>query len=422
MFSFASLYHDSQSSYWKQSILKFAAEKLSLGAGIDGRPITRDAALAVLAVRCLLEFNGPTEAASRIPKRLVEAHMRIVYAIPEHRNYVWSGYSSEPVLAEAAGRLMQDHEEAILQYLQEAISDRLILGRGDCGKFEARLRFMLAYSDALREVEQDLYKPMFHRPVRLLDFLRNLFSKEVYARLSQMHDGDFEDDFADAYIHFSHFVLARNESMLTPTRVAAALSRGMAYQSCSNQAAFDIVIPVVFGKNNKLASENLSFVVCQVKNLDRAYFALAVDTFDQRMKTSGFQKPALYLHIDLVQNSRGPLRQILNSSSRPPTVQPIFYEIELPTRRSSRRCEHPAKPYIAGILGRGPETYCVTSRHAGREKVLESLSTHIDPDVYTDHIRKDDRDARDALAEMKPSFTEEDICWRWWRDAVDFKL
>jgi hypothetical protein len=31
---------------------------------------------------------------------------------------------------------------------------------------------------------------------------------------------------------------------------------------------------------------------------------------------------------------------------------------------------------------------------------------HMDLDVYTDHTCEDDRDARDALVEMKPTFTE----------------
>jgi hypothetical protein len=61
---------------------------------------------------------------------------------------------------------------------------------------------MLAYSDALLEVEQDLYKPRFHLPVQLLDFLRSLFSKDISARC-EMQDRDFEDSFADAYVHFT---------------------------------------------------------------------------------------------------------------------------------------------------------------------------------------------------------------------------
>jgi hypothetical protein len=403
MFSFASLYHDSESWYWQQMILKFATQKLSLGAGMGGRRFTREAALAILAVRCLLEFNGPTAAMSRIPERLVEAHMRIAYAFRESRNYIWSGYSSEPILAEAAGRLMQDHEETILQYLEEAISDRLILGRGDCGKFEARLRFMLAYSDALREVKQDLDKPMFHRPVQLLDFLRNLFSKDIYARLCQMHDGDFKYDFADAYVHFSHFVLAEDELKLTPSRAAAALARGMAYQTrgCSNRADFDIIIPIAFGKDKKLASDNLSFVACQIKDHEKANSATTINMFDELTKTRGFKKPALYINLDL---------------GGVPTAKSIFSEVELPTRRSSRRCGNLAKPYIAEVLGRGSETYCAMSRNGSREKAFESLSTH--ESVYTDHVRENDRDARNALVEMKPSFTEEDVCWRWWEDSM----
>jgi hypothetical protein len=357
-FSFASLYHDSEGSYWKQSILKFATEKLSLGAGMEGRPFTRDTALAVLSVRCLLEFNGPTAGANLIPLRLVEDRMRIAYTFPESRNYVRSGYSSEPVLAEAAGRIMQDHEDAILQHLEEAMNDGEILGTTDFdGGLEGRLLLAFAYSDALREVSAGLHKPRIHTPVPLLVLLRNLFSEDIYAELCRMHGGRFEEDFADAYVHFSHFAPSGDESELTPSMAAAALFRGLACNFESKTAAIDILVPVIFGKDTKFSAENLS--IFGWKSRTRGYWAEAVaSTFaryqrlHEGLSENGFKKPALYIHADLS------------------TETPVLDSVE-PLGSSSTR----PSSYVACLRGRGPEAYAALGR-LRRQTAFGAIATN----------------------------------------------
>ena len=57
---------------------------------------------AVLDVRIQLSFNRSSVAAHRREKELVTSHMRTVYSISKSRKYLWSGYSPEPILAEAA--------------------------------------------------------------------------------------------------------------------------------------------------------------------------------------------------------------------------------------------------------------------------------------------------------------------------------
>ena len=62
--------------------------------------------LAALDCRIPIRFD-PLHAASQ-PKQaeLVRSKMRIVFNIPEPRHYMWSGYPSEPILAEAAAHLL----------------------------------------------------------------------------------------------------------------------------------------------------------------------------------------------------------------------------------------------------------------------------------------------------------------------------
>jgi hypothetical protein len=399
MFSFASLYHDSASPFLRQNILGFAAQKLSLGAGTEGRPFTKDAALAVLAVRCLLEFNGPTAATSRIPERLVEAHMRIAYAFPESRNYVWSGYSSEPVLAEAAGRLMQDHEEPILDHLKVAISEGLVLDKGEAGELAIRILLMLAYADALRREEQsaDLSKPRSHLPVRLLDFLRSLFSDDVYTELCGMQDGAFEANFTNAYVLFSHFVRVSDDSMFTPAGAAALLARGIAVLCKPKQHSIDMLIPIVFGRNTPLVPKNISFLGLQGKNQKVIAPMTFMDDFHTEMLENGFAfRTAIYLQLDVG------------------VKECSFKEESRPSRRSPRHL--PSRPggyYYARIGGCDRHAYSALDG-SSREKVFGTLLRK--NAIFTDHVRAHDEAARRVITNLNPNWNSRSFVW--WRKMV----
>ena len=67
------------------------------------------AELAILGVRLLLPFEPVQRAPSQnMEEYLVERNMRIAYSVPQHCQYMRSGYSSEPILAEAAANLMRE--------------------------------------------------------------------------------------------------------------------------------------------------------------------------------------------------------------------------------------------------------------------------------------------------------------------------
>jgi hypothetical protein len=397
-FSFASLFQDSQSPSVRQNLLELAThwQKLSLGAGTAGRPFTREAALAILAVRCLLEFNGPNAARSLIPEKLVEAHLRVVYTIPRNLLYFWSGYSSEPVLAEAAGRLMQRHEEVILEHLKVAVSEGFVLDKGDNGELAVRLLLMIAYADALRGEGRpaDLSRPMFHQPVRLLDFLESLFSKEVYTRLCEMHDGNFKDDFANAYVNFSHFVRISDGSVFTPAGAAAALARGMAWQCARNQHSVDIFVAIVFGKDTPFLERYISFLFLQVKNRVTLSTNTFMDQLNKRMIANGFtsHKP-IYLRLQLDIGVK----------------DFSFYEKHLPTRKSPRSPK-PGEYYYARVGGCDQQAYSVLRSHS-RQQALDILR---ESGILKDHVRKDDAAAQLAINDLKPEWNRSS--WDWMED------
>ena len=90
-------------TYVRQQIVQFAKTKLAWNA--------KDKELAVLDVRLLLDYEHSAEAWLR-EEELVESGMRIAYSVPRHRQYMYSGYPSEPILAEAAASVWADIQRA----------------------------------------------------------------------------------------------------------------------------------------------------------------------------------------------------------------------------------------------------------------------------------------------------------------------
>ncbi len=116
---------------------------------------------------------------------------------------------------------------------------------------------------------------IFSKPVRLLDYLKCLFGESNYekniknCKPDNVVDGeDLETAFKDAYVYFTHFVRAKDGSVVTDRCALAALCRGMAFQCCPNQVSIDIVISVVFKKSldEPLRPSDITFFAVQVKN------------------------------------------------------------------------------------------------------------------------------------------------------------
>ena len=76
---------------------------------IRHQDLKRPAVTALLDVLLSLDFEPGRPKAHNREVELIADHMRIVFSVPEHREYLLSGYPSEPLLAEAAARQM--HQE-----------------------------------------------------------------------------------------------------------------------------------------------------------------------------------------------------------------------------------------------------------------------------------------------------------------------
>lgn len=220
--------------------------------------------------------------AQNLEEYLVKRNMRVVYSVPKHRHYMRSGYSSEPILAEAAANLMQQlrmtkqsnddyPKDRIANILKRHIDNGLV-SKGELGELIGRLLLILAIDHA-QEVTQGIYPPPhWSKPVSLIDFMKSLLGTKNYEERVQRCVPDnssgvaFEDYFQNSIIRFTHFTRADDDSGVTTEAACAAFVRGLGVQCDHLQQSADAALSVLINKNKPVEEENMTMVLISFKN------------------------------------------------------------------------------------------------------------------------------------------------------------
>lgn len=110
----------------------------------------------MIDIRLMLDYEPRRQLARDRESELVASHMRIAYSVPQSREYMRSGYPSEPILAEAAAQEMRANPEefSALRIVEENITGGLI-DRGERGELVARLLVTLALDRAVKRSGHD---------------------------------------------------------------------------------------------------------------------------------------------------------------------------------------------------------------------------------------------------------------------------
>ncbi|KAH7338588.1 hypothetical protein B0J17DRAFT_657735 [Rhizoctonia solani] len=264
-----------------EHVLGFAANKLTAQ---ESPQHVSQSELAALSVRIGVTFESTTQAAREAESQQVESHMRVVYVIPEHREYMRTGTPSEPVLAEAAAAYLSpiSNDSGISIAGPRILSENCIKGflaRGERGELCGRLLVSIAHDIAVVETRVEIEKSLvdrrvrYHRPVPVLAFLRALFADEHHATILEATPVTYKegkplkDAFKEAFVCFSHFGLAADSAMLDAKCLRTALFRGAAIQAKDNQVSIDAVIPIHIGPITSLiTTETTSAINLQFKN------------------------------------------------------------------------------------------------------------------------------------------------------------
>ena len=139
----------------------------------------------------------------------------------------------------------------------------------------ARLLWTLAH-DKVAQKEASYDKVKFHKPIRVLDFLRSLFHEGYWDVIRDARPvGDpsgptLSEAFERAYINFSHFMDAVDGSF-DFEKVYWLLLRGAALSCERNQQSIDFLAPILFGSpdSTSLSRSSTSVLQAQVKNRDK---------------------------------------------------------------------------------------------------------------------------------------------------------
>ena len=240
-------------------ILELARAKLVASHEINSSydTFSVSARLAVLDVQLSLDFEPRREKVHIEEANLVENHMRIAFSIPDHREYLRSGYPSEPLLAEAAAQQLwtwRKHNPFVVVDMLTDFFETGLLDRGELGELVGRQLLLDAYHRAV-EFEQNTTTPNFSSGCCLITFIKMLYTEEVAKQILNCKPDNTEgkplkDVFKDARICFTHFGKMADDTGTTTAAAWAAFIRHMAIMCRNGQQTVDCILPVLLWDTN----------------------------------------------------------------------------------------------------------------------------------------------------------------------------
>ena len=322
----------------QSGMIDFAQSKLLCNENLS--IINDNAKIAVLARRLLLQFEPSREAAVETEATLVAGHMHVAYCVPTHREYLRSGASSEPILAEAAARIMAsdawkatDTATVLLQYLSSGL-----ITRGEHGELVGRLLLIQAFDTAAKKLS-DLKPVEFNHGIPVKDFLKALFSANFIdlvldARPDNISGPSLGQAFDNAVVYFTHWGKAQDSNVINDQGAWMAMCRGMAYQCYNYQRDIDLVVPVLLDRTRKLGRFVMTAIMIQIKNHEK-YQRENIHAEKLGFFTPGSQNPRPYITITME----------LGVKSNAASPQP-------PATRSRPAPEMPSEVTLNAIQGR----------------------------------------------------------------------
>ncbi|KAI0714588.1 hypothetical protein C8Q76DRAFT_429914 [Earliella scabrosa] len=292
-------------------LIDLARAKLVLSA-LLAKPLAEystAAQAAVLDVRVMLSYEPHRATMHGLVMELVVGHMRTAYSLSEYGERLSTGYSSEPILAEAAARQLHEWRrlglkldadqpaKVLLESLREApepepalkileiLRDDDQLECEEIGKAVGRLLLTLARDHATYATFPSDPCPNFSSPVPVNTFISRLFSEEVAVQVLNSKPDNmlgnasgtqktFKEAFANAVVNFTHFTKWTGLSGLTDHVALACFVRSMAFVCETSRGIVDAFIPVLLDKDAPLDASVMTGLLVRI-NLSKRASAMA---------------------------------------------------------------------------------------------------------------------------------------------------
>ncbi|EKM74792.1 hypothetical protein AGABI1DRAFT_116751 [Agaricus bisporus var. burnettii JB137-S8] len=346
--------------------------------------------------------------------------MRTVYSIPQHRQYLRGGYPSEPFLAEAAARAtlayfnstlsLQDRGDIpsiITKYkdvVPGAVSawfDQGLIDKGNRGELVARMLCTLAHDISIlnKVTPAEKFRDVsFSQMVPVLDFLHTLIAEEHVDKIYQAQPANttgkpLKEVFANTYVHFTQFVKAGDNSVMTDEAAYLFFTRGAAIQGYGTMCGVDLIIPVWIRGDGNPDRWSMTAIFIQVKNR-KTKETIQIDVQkDYKFFTGDHKRPYITIAMQLGLTDK--------TTNELPVVEVS------PPRSEGRKVNQKMKlhpRYEIFINGCSNEAYGVIS---GARNTYSSLLT--DKDILSEHPRAGGFLA--AVKRMKPFWRIKSYGW-----------
>ena len=265
--------------------MRIVRTKLSGRNELDSPAILDTSSIAILSARLLLDLSPSASMARKYEEELVRSHLRMLYSVHENQETIVTGSSPEPLIAEASAELM--HSSVIINgketpfmevwKLLVQFVERGLLPQGTIGQLLGRVFSIFAMDRAI-EGTSTKRELKYQTPVTVAEYYQALLTDEAWKILKdstpancsslteESREKRFEDVFADAYFHFSHYGKANDETPLQDCYGWALWLRGTAILCQLNQTRTDRALPIFFSKpTGTLSAQSTSMALDQDK-------------------------------------------------------------------------------------------------------------------------------------------------------------
>ena len=361
----------------------------------------KEAQFAVAACRIQLGVDRSRSSGKARARELVRSRLATLFSVPQHREFFFWGWPSEPILADAAARVLcrwsRDSElySPLIRILDDALEDD-ILDRDEIGEVAARTVLLMARDSAAIKQAELNGRHDISGAVPVKDFLKELLHADAFAQLLEDNAGRFEK----ASINFTHW-----EQWIGPMSADAlrrCFYRHEAIFTPRGQKAYDFIIPLYNDAETQFCLSNFSVIVvqckCAVAPTSGAMQALHMETEEDGASLWGAkQEPRFRDFIALVMEL-GCKPESKCSKPSNPTDAPYF-EIHRPPETKVNQLGDSDDAHRYGITIYGCDRSAYQVLKEDDENMIERLLAK--KDVISSHPRQDD-DSLKALGRMRP--------------------
>lgn len=256
-----------------EDLMRVARTKLRARQGpLLKKAVLDPSSIAILSARIFLDMSSSSSLARQYEQEQVSCNLRLLYSVHRNHETIASGSPPEPLIAEASAQLMyetletknepyMDIWELVLEFVDEGF-----LPQGSVGELLGRVLSILAMDRAIQGMSTPC-QLKYQTPVKVVDYYKALLTDEAWDTLRKSTPANyfdlgeksgkihFEDAFASAYFHFSHYARAGDATPMQDRYAWAYWIRGTAILCQLNQKLTDRAHPIFFFEPDRVVSE-----------------------------------------------------------------------------------------------------------------------------------------------------------------------